>query len=248
MDYGILTFDEIKKGYRYNSESKSFMCNYCERAFPEGQVFPSGDVFYPPEQAAARHIEDEHGGNAVQLLYTDTKYNTLTDNQKELLSLFNSGMSDGEIAKKLGVSPSTVRHQKFMFREKAKQAKLYLAMFEHIFSARLANSEAIIPIHNNATYLDDRYVITVQERGHILETSFESFDPLKLKDFSPKEKKKVVILARIAEQFKVGARYTEKEVNQILKPVYGDYPLIRRYLIMYGFMKRADDGSSYWLA
>lgn len=114
-----------------------------------------------------------------QLLYSDTKYNTLTDNQKELLLLFYSDMSDSEIAKKLGVSHSTVRHQKFTFREKAKQAKLYLAVFESVFEDKIKNEDAIIPIHNHAIYYDERYVIT----------------------------EKVVILTKIAEEFALGKKY-----------------------------------------
>lgn len=247
MDYGKLTLDEIKKGYRVDKEKNACVCNYCEKLFPAGQVFPIGDNFYTPEYAAAKHIEAEHGGNFAQLLNSDTKYSTLTDNQKELLSLFYSDMSDGEIAKKLGVSASTVRHQKFSFREKAKQAKLYLAVFECAFGDRPLNADTIIPIHNNALNLDDRYIITEQEKTHILKTSFESLRPPKLKVFSSKEKKKVVILAKIAEQFERGKKYTEKEVNQIIEPIYGDYATVRRYLIMYGFMERTKDGSSYWL-
>ena len=248
MDYAQFTVDEIKKGYRLNTAANAYVCNHCGKAFPQGQVFAIEENFYTPEYAAAKHIEAEHGGNFVQLLYADTKYNTLTDNQKELLSLFYANMPDGEIAKKLGVSASTVRHQKFMFREKAKQAKLYLAVFEGVFEDAPKNEEALVPIHNNAIYYDDRYVITEQEKAHILQTAFESLEPLKLKTFSPKEKKKVVILAKIAEQFAPGVQYTEKEVNQLIKPIYDDFPLIRRYLISYGFMQRTKDGSSYWLS
>ena len=90
-------------------------------------------------------------------------------------------------------------------------------------------------------------MITEQERRHILETSFSSLIPLVLKSFSPKEKKKVVILTKIAEQFEKGKIYNEKEVNQILQPIFDDYMSLRRYLIMYGFMERTQDGSKYWL-
>lgn len=247
MDYGRLTVDEIKKGYRFDKETKAYVCNYCGKIFEEGQVFSIGENFYVPEQAAAKHIEAEHGGNMEQLLHADTRYNTLTDNQKELLSLFYADLPDKEIAKKLDVSASTVRHQKFTFREKAKQAKLYLALFELAFADKPLNEETMVPIHDHATCYDERYVITEREKARILETFFESMEPLKLKAFPPKEKNKVVILTKIAEQFELGRKYTEKEVNQILKPIYDDYVSIRRYLIMYGFMDRTKNGSSYWL-
>jgi hypothetical protein len=164
-----------------------------------------------------------------------------------LLLYFQSGLSDNEIAKKTGLSASTVRHQKFTFREKAKQAKHYLAVFERIFNGKPKSEDDIVPIHNQATFYDDRYIITEQEKARILETAFESLDPPVLKNFSSKEKKKVVILSAIIEQFERGKKYTEKGVNQILQPIYSDYVMIRRYLIEYGFMERSADGSEYWL-
>ena len=247
MDYEKLTLKEIKQGYHFDEKGNAYNCNYCGKAFQVGQVFSIDGNFYDPEHAAAKHIELEHRGSFIQLLHPDTKYNTLTDKQKELLSLFYSGLSDTEIAKKLAVSASTVRHQKFTFREKAKKAKLYLAIYEHVFENKAVGKDTIIPIHNNAIYYDDRYVITEQEKEHILETSFTSLKPLKLKAFSPKEKKKVVILVKIAEQFERGKKYSEKEVNQILAAIYHDYVTLRRYLVMYGFMERMKDGSKYWL-
>jgi len=247
MDYNSLTLDEIKKGFRFDKETDSHKCNYCDKIFREGRIYPAGDNLCVAEHAIEDHIITDHGGNFGMLLNSDSKYNALTDNQKELFSFFYAHVPDKEIAKKLGVSASTVRRQKFAFREKAKQAKLFLSVFELAFADAPKNDESIIPIHNNAKYYDDRYVITEKEKKHILQTSFESLDPLKLKIFSSKEKKKVVILAKIAEQFESGKNYAEKEVNQILRTVYEDYALIRRYLIMYGFMDRENDGSRYWL-
>lgn len=247
MDCGKLTLDELKKGYQYDGEQDAYICNYCEQRFESGQIFSMDGNFYMAEQAVARHIRAAHGGNLSQLLGAETKYNTLTQNQKDLLALFASGATDKEMAKKLGVTEATIRRQRFTFREKAKQARLYLAVYEQVFGTKPAADNDIMPIHNHAVYVDDRYLTTEQERRRILETSFSSFDPLVLKNFSPKEKKKVVILTKIAEQFEKGRQYSEKEVNQILKPVYEDYMTIRRYLIMYGFMERTKDGANYRL-
>ena len=246
MDIGRLSLAELKRGYRFDEEAGAYRCNYCERSFPAEQVFAIGNAFYGPAHAAAKHVEAEHGGVLLPLIDSDTKYNTLTDTQKELLRLFHAGLPDGEIAKTLGVSASTVRHQKFTFRERAKQAKLYLAVFENIFDTGQKNEEAIIPMHDNATCCDERYVITERERSRVLETFFLSLNPLRLKIFSAREKNKVVTLMRIAEEFELGRSYTEKEVNAILKPIYDDHVTIRRYLIEYGFMQRERDGSRYW--
>ncbi len=245
MDYGKLTLDELEKGYRYNRDT--YICNYCEQCFEVGQIFSIENNFYVAEHAVAKHIKSAHGGNLTQLIMSETKYNTLTQNQKELLTLFCLGTSDKDMAKKLNVTEATIRRQRFTFREKAKQAKFYLAIYQQVFEKTNSMEHDIVPIHNNAVYVDDRYLITKQERQHILETSFSSIVPLVLNAFSRKEKKKVVILTKISEQFEQGKYYSEKEVTQILKPIFEDYMTIRRYLIMYGFMERTKDGSKYWL-
>lgn len=249
MNYEETTQNELTNGYHFDKAKSAYICNYCGHEFPMGQVFPMDENYYEPEYAVVKHIDIEHGGNFSQLLKSDTKYNTLTDNQKELLTLFQSEMSDNDIAKELGISASTVRHQKFTFREKAKQAKHYLAVYDNVFSKKKQqqDKDSIVPIHDNAKYYDERYVITEKEKEKIIKTTFENISPLKLKLFPAKDKKKVVVLTKIAEQFEKGRDYTEKEINDILMPIYDEYIIIRRYLIEYGFIDRKTDGSKYWL-
>ncbi|WP_139650533.1 DUF2087 domain-containing protein [Raoultibacter phocaeensis] len=248
MDYATLTIEEIKNGYRYDEVEKAYVCNYCGRRFDEGQVFPMGDRFYVPEYAAREHIAAEHDGALKKLIEGGAKYNTFTDTQKELLGLFAQGLSDNEIAAKLGVKASTVRHQKFTFREKAKQAKYYLAVYDEVFGEGGARkADDIVDIPNTATMLDDRYVITEKERERILRSEFESMNPLRLRHYPLKAKKQVVVLSEVAKLFEFGRTYTEAETREMLGAVYGDYSMLRRYLVDYGFMGRTKDGSEYWL-
>ena len=247
MDYGKMKLDEIKKGYRYDKDLDAYICNHCGQVFNVSQVFQIDGSFFMAEPAVMKHISQIHSSNLTQLLYSESKYNTLTQKQRELLAMFYTKISDKDMAKKLNVTEATIRRQRFTFREKAKQAKFYLAMYELVFEDEPLTAGQIIPIHNNAIYVDDRYLITEEEKQHIVETFFSSTRPLVLKSFSPKEKKKVVILGKIAEQFEYGKKYSECEVNEILKPIYDDYMTIRRYLIMYGFMERTKDGRQYWL-
>ncbi len=74
------------------------------------------------EPAVMKHIKQIHSSNLTQLLYSESKYNTLTQNQRELLAMFYSKISDKDMAKKLNVTEGTIRRQRFTFREKAKQA------------------------------------------------------------------------------------------------------------------------------
>ncbi len=239
--------ESIKKGYYYNPSTHTYHCMLCEEGFEEGEIFKIGERYYDALRAVHLHVEQAHGGVFRHLLESDSKYNTITEKQKELLGLIHKGLSDQAISQKLGVTASTVRHQRFSFREKAKQAKLYLSLYELATEGSSSEEDALIPIHEGANMIDDRYVITKEEREKILSAVFISLSPLKLKIFSAKEKKKIVILQKIMEQFEKGKIYKEKEVNQILKDIYDDFPTIRRYLIEYGFMERSKDCSDYWV-
>ncbi|QQO08470.1 DUF2087 domain-containing protein [Breznakiella homolactica] len=248
MKVDDLEIKDIGRGYTISEfPRESYRCAVCGKTFETGEVYGIGGRFFAASRAIEIHLETDHRDYQEQLIADDSRYNTLTENQKQLFRMFASGTSDKEIARTLGVAASTVRHQKFMFREKAKQAKLYLALYEYAFGKKTAGIQDIMPVHGHATMVDERYVVTGEERDTILHACFTSLDPLRLGKFPPKEKKKVVILTKIAEQFESGRMYSEKDVNRILEAVFDDYATIRRYLIDYGFMKRTPGGGEYWL-
>ncbi|MBE4909917.1 DUF2087 domain-containing protein [Bacillus luteolus] len=86
----------------------------------------------------------------------------------------------------------------------------------------------------------------LNEEEKIITTYFKNNERLSL--LPKKEKKKLIILKYIREKyFQEDLEYTEKDINQILKSVYGDFVTLRRDLIDYKFLNRNDDGSSYWL-
>ncbi len=62
--------------------------------------------------------------------------------------------------------------------------------------------------------------------------------------------KRQVLLQRLALEFDVGQRYTEREVNEILFAFHPDWSTLRRYLVDEGFLDRehADDQNWYWRA
>jgi hypothetical protein len=248
-----LTTEDMKNGYSYNHAEESYVCNICGKIYQTGEIFEAAGRYFEASRMVEVHVKDAHGDAFGVLVSYDKKYTGLTDHQKELLELMYSGLSDNEIAKKTGVAPATVRHQKFMFRERAKQAKLFLSIYELAAEGALkrkkspSEEDEILDIHTGATMVDDRYVITKAEEEQILSTVFSSLSPLKLKVFSSKEKKKIVILKKIAGQLTQGKRYTEKELNEILKDIYEDFATMRRYLIEYGFMERTNDCREYWL-
>jgi hypothetical protein len=57
--------------------------------------------------------------------------------------------------------------------------------------------------------------------------------------------KRRVVLEHIAREFEPGVKFTEKEVDAVLRRFYEeDYVSLRRYLIDAGLMERAD--GLYW--
>ena len=70
----------------------------------------------------------------------------------------------------------------------------------------------------------------------------------RIKAFPVQEKKFLVILRHILEEFDTGVRYPEKRVNQILAKYSADTATLRRSLVEYGFMPREGGGGAYWRA
>ncbi len=241
MDINTLNIEEIKKGFKLSESIEAYQCLICNKTFNLDEIFPVGERFFTAEHQIKSHIKEEHGHTLEYLLSLDKKLTTLTDNQKEIISLMASGSSDKEIASDLSLSTSTVRHLRFTMKEKARQAKVFLSIYEMIFEER----GDFMPIHTKATMVDDRYFISEIEQKKILENMFYSLDPLKLKIFSPKEKKKIVILRAIADSLDPEKKYSELELNEVLKQIFHDFTTLRRYLIEYGFMERTKDGKVY---
>ncbi len=247
------SLEEIKSGFSYDRQKKKYICSLCGKEFEEGEIFKVDDRYYAASKMIELHIQREHGDMFNLLSSYDKKYTGLTENQKNLLTMMYLGMSDNEVSKETGLAPATIRHQRFVFREKAKQAKLYLSIYELALKGvdskkqQYNTKDQLLEVHKNATMVDDRYFVTKAEEEKTLQNMFISLSPLRLKTFSTKEKKKIIILRRISEEFERDRSYSEIEVNAILKEIYEDYATLRRYMIEYGFMDRTNDCKEYWL-
>lgn len=245
LDTGL---NEIKDGFVYVSEKDMYECLICGESFEVGEIFSFDNRLYEAFRAVKEHIKTEHGNVLEHLLDSDKKYTGLTEKQNGLLRDIADGLSDKAIAKKNGIAAATVRHQRFTFREKAKQAKMYLAIYESVECAATSDSkDQLVKTHAGATMVDERYMLTVEENEKIIKNYFEAGKSLKLKILPSKEKKKIAVLRKITEQFDGSRKYSEKELNDILKLVYDDISTVRRYLIQYGFFDRTKDGSQYWI-
>jgi len=74
-----------------------------------------------------------------------------------------------------------------------------------------------------------------RERQKVLR---DFFDGERLKSIPAQRKKRVIVLQHLVERFAVDARYSEREVNDLLRPAHEDVATLRRELVDYGFMRR----------
>ncbi|MFC7687939.1 DUF2087 domain-containing protein [Ureibacillus sp. GCM10028918] len=239
------TLEEMKKGYR--EDGNQYTCLLCGERVEKGIIYPEGNVLYEAKRFIRLHVEQAHGSVFEYLVGLDKKITGLTEHQTALLRHFYDGKSDKDIQEEMGIgSSSTIRHHRFVLKEKERQAKTLLAIME-LLKEKDQNAPAFVPPHKNATMVDDRYSVTTDEQAKILEKYFTNGLNGPIAKFPPKEKQRIVILRAIVDRFDASAIYTEKEMNAILKEVYEDFVLLRRYLIEYGFFDRKADGSAYWV-
>ena len=226
---------------------RNYKCLICNEVYTKGRIYEVNSYLYEAKKAMELHIKEYHKSMLDYLLNMNTAYTGITEVQRELIILIVQGLSDKEIANKLGVAASTVRNHRYKLREKEKQAKLFLSMMELLASHTSKNicNEEICDSHAGATTLDDRYNITDKEKLQTVKSYMTEEGALK--NFPAKEKKKIIILEEIMKNFRKGKIYSEKDINKTLKRIYEDNATIRRYLIEYGFLDRSKDCSKYWV-
>jgi hypothetical protein len=233
----------LSSGYTRDGENHDYVCLVCGCRAEEGRIYRLGENYFEAERFLREHVVAAHGPMLEYFLGLDKRLTGITEQQTALLRLFARGDEDKHIAAELGIAASTVRNHRFALRERAKQARVFLAVME-ILEANSSADQRFIPIRRSATMVDERYTVTEAERTAILAKYFAGE---KLSEFPIKQKRKLVVLDRIAKAFESGRRYTEKQVNEIILAFYGDYATIRRYLVEYGFIDREPDGSAYWV-
>lgn len=109
--------EDFRRGYIWNSKEAQFVCIIC------------GEKIGDNDNSVNTHIV-KHGNSIERLLLLDKKYTGLTEIQKEFLTMISNRYTDKEIASKLACAESTVRNMRFALRERARQARAFLAVME----------------------------------------------------------------------------------------------------------------------
>ncbi|MBP7635684.1 DUF2087 domain-containing protein [Candidatus Ozemobacteraceae bacterium] len=240
------SLEETKRGYVYQEAGDTYICLICGKSFACGVIHPMNEILYEAHKAVERHIVDHHGSVFAFLLSLEKKLTGLTDHQKTLLESFHEGRSDAETAKELGTTTSTIRNHRFQLRERQKQAKIFLGLME-LLQGKTRSHGDFITIPRTARQVDERFAITEKENMEILREYFPQGLEGPLRSLPIKEKRRVAILKHLVTFFDPEARYTEKQINEILRRFHSDCAMLRRNLIEYGFLDRIADGSAYWV-
>jgi hypothetical protein len=240
------SIDELTSGFTTTADAHA--CLFCHETFTRGHIYRVGDDLLDAERAAQHHVDTVHGTAFQALLALGKKGTGLSDTQRTLLAHFHAGRSDREIQPLMGgVSASTIRNHRFALREKARQAKVFLALMALFEQGRQEPGARFIDIPGTKSADDERFAITRAEYDRIVKTHFPQGPDGPLVRMPKKEKRKIAVLIQILKRFDPERRYTQNEVNEILATASDDHTTLCRYLVDYGFMGRERDGSEYWV-
>ncbi len=237
---------ELVDGFRRDGTEDSYRCLYCEASFVEGMVYSVEGGNAEAKLAASLHVARAHGGAFAALLARQTA--GLPVVQEKVLQLLYEGKSDAEIAHALGgKSASTVRNHRFALRKREAETRAFLALVR-LLDRKRPDTPRFIEYPAGMAAQDERAVVSESEAKAVVSRHVRALPEggISLSRWPKKQKDKLVLLRRIAGLFQEGRRYTEKEVNAILAPVWQDHVTIRRYLIEYRFLDRKTDCSEYW--
>ena len=240
------TVEQLTAGYTDTDDA--YHCLHCEEATRKGHVYPRGDELVEAELAMRHHVAEAHGSPFAALLALGKKGTGLSDTQRALLGHFHDGLADKEIQPLVGdVSLSTIRNHRFTLREKARQAKVFLALMALLEKGTQDPGSRFIEIPGSKSADDERFAITQKEFAKIIKGQFpDGPDGLMIR-FPKKENRKIAVMIQVLKRFDPPKRYTQQEVNEVLATASEDYTTLCRVLVDYGFLGRTRDGSEYWV-
>jgi len=150
-----------------------------------------------------------------------------------------------ELAALLNLKPSTVSHHL------ARLAQIGLV------SAKTESYYNVYQLDEKALQSKSRDLFSQENlAASVVDVDADAYDNKVVKDYIRKDgslkiipaqrKKLEAVLRHVVKAFKVGKRYSEKQVNEILSGYHEDTASLRRELVGFGLMKREGEGGEYW--
>ena len=150
-----------------------------------------------------------------------------------------------ELAALLGLKPSTVSHH----LSKLSKVGLVSAKTESYYNVYQLDQKALEE-KSRSLFSQDKMTASVAD------VDVDAYDRKVIGDYTrkdgslktiPAQRKKLdAVLRHIVKAFKVGKRYSEKQVNEILSTYHDDTASLRRELVGAKLMQREGGGGEYW--
>ncbi len=144
-----------------------------------------------------------------------------------------------ELAERLALTPPTISHHMrkltdagIVSAQSDAQRQIYSLNTDLLLASRRAPlSQASDPASVSSEAQNDEEVFRVK-------VIRDFFYGERLKTIPAQRKRRVIILQYLVERFNPDQTYTEREVNDLLRPAHDDVATLRRELVDYGFMQR----------
>jgi hypothetical protein len=165
----------------------------------------------------------------------------------KILIILAEGECNGQLlAEKLSFTPATITHhanklrEASLINERREKNTIYFSLNDYF-------------IHSNATAILDVIYRKTANKGEkeSMDDTYKKLQDSVIRNFFTSEgklmqipaqlKKKLIVLEYLVSQLEKGRKYTEKEINDFIKPFHEDFATIRREFIMHQFMYRENE-------
>ena len=144
-----------------------------------------------------------------------------------------------ELAANLHLSSATISHH----LQRLQKADLVEARVQQYYNVYALHVDVLREVTQQLAALDSLKVSTAPHLDTYTQRVLdEYFVRGRLKAFPTPLKKREVILRRLADEFEIGKRYSEKRVNEILKTFNSDSDTLRRELVDMKLLARSANG------
>lgn len=152
-------------------------------------------------------------------------------------ALAADAMTGKELAETLGLTPPTISHH----MKKLTEAEIVLAESDaqrqwYRLNGDLLLASKRVPLTASAE--DGVSEDASEEEKFRAKVVRDFFDGERLKSIPAQRKKRVIVLQHLLRHFAPDRAYTEREVNEILRPMHEDVATLRRELVDYGYLVR----------
>lgn len=168
-------------------------------------------------------------------------FKCLADKSRLLIvnNLMESPMYVELLAERLKLSPSTISFH----LKKLEEVKLVYSVKDQYYVVYHLNDDILsLSLNDLINVIDSEKEIQAKREDQYKRSVIDAFFEYgKLKSIPVQQKKRKIVLEKIAESFEEGRSYTEREVNILIADFYDDFCTVRREMIGFNILERQNN-------